>query len=503
MLDLSLEREVRRLKETGTSNMKFPLFKGKPFDFQLVGAHMAYIVKHMLLMDPVGMGKTIQALLLATRIMEMQRNGYRKTARILVAVEAPTRFQWVEEIKRFTGVNAVTPAGTKKSRYNKYEALLSRDVSFLVVNHSKLFVDFDWLNMKYRPDLFILDEASIVSNVNKTHKFAKWMSAAPEWVLLMTAEPITRGDVLQIRNLYKVLGEEIMEEQHFIDQFVVTETKRVFIRGREGPFAKTITTPIGVKNVSKFKELIYGNTLRRPESVLGERRVLNRQLISVEMTDEQKRMYAELKKRILSTTGGLKEIEAISTAHYMSQMLASPWIINKNSPRESPKARALTALVKKLYPEKLVVFSRWKDMHKLIEADFKASGIEPLMYSGDLSPEERHELLTRFTRDDSCKVLVMTQAGQKGLNLQVSRNIAFTDLLYSPATMRQIVGRIDRIGQKHRILNMFFIVAEDSTEMGIMSVLKDRQTITDAVLGGDKADMFSEDFSTEKLMLDF
>ncbi|MBX4215897.1 DEAD/DEAH box helicase [Candidatus Parcubacteria bacterium] len=501
-MSATLASEVRRLKETGKPTFSFPLFFGRHMDYQLAGAEFAYIVKRSLLMDPVGLGKTAQSLLLVSKLLEERRAGKRKTARVLIAVEGGLVEQWRSEIRAFLKIDALFADGTKDARRKRYENFASRDECIVLVNHSKLFVDFDHIQNFLRPTALIVDEAVILANKNKTHQHASWISRTTEFVCLLTAEPITRGDLVQIRNLFLVLGLNLCpSEEEFIDQFVVLERKTAYVKGRYGPYRRELFTPKGAKNLDKFKDIIYYNAIRRPESVLGDRRIINRQLITVEMSKLQRERYREIERKILTARDEKKELNAISTASYLSQVLCSPWLTDPDAPKESPKAEALARLAKHLLPEKLVVFSNWKRMHTLIQEEFTRQGISAVFYSGDYTEAENDAAVKSFKENPATQVIVMTKLGQKGLNLQVARNICLVDLLHSPSAIRQLLGRIDRIGQVARLLNFYLLVAEHSSEMNILRVLKNRQSVIDGVFEESKADLFDDSFSPEELLL--
>lgn len=506
-LNEEVKAHVKRLKTTGVPTMSFPLFKGVDLPFQAVGAEMAYLVKRLLLMDPTGLGKTAQGLMLASKIIEDVMRGRRRSARILVAVEPDHVKQWADEVKKFIDIEAMEPLGDKASRKRKYELLASRDVAVALVNHSKLFVDFDWIQTYLRPDAFIVDEAAVLSNKNKTHQFATWVARLAEYVMVMSAEPITRGDLVQIRNCFQVLGIDLMDsEEEYVDKFVDVEKKPVRLRRPKGDVTKIVTTVKGVKAeaVQEFKELIYFNALRRPKTILGERRIINRQLITVEMTPLQRERYAEVVSLVLSREGKKQSIDKLSVPAYLSQVLSSPTVPDPSAPPDSPKGEALVRLLQKIAPEKLIIFSKWKRMHAVLAKLFEEAGINAVFYSGDVQDtKERYDLVKRFNEDPSVQAIVFTQAGQKGLNLQHACNsIALVDLLYSPTAINQIVGRADRFGQKSNVINLYIVVAEGSREMKIMSVLHDRQAVIDTVNDEDGAQLFGADFAPEELYSD-
>lgn len=511
---------IREVKTTGEPTMVFPKFacEGEPAKYQVVGAQVAYLAKRFLLLDPMGLGKTIQAILLILKLFQDQKEGRRKSARVLIAVEADTLRQWVGELKKFADVDAIVPHGDKKARLHKYENASSRDCCVVLVNHSKLIHDIDNILWGVMPDAFIVDEASILTNPNETSRHAKWVARSdkgrPEFVLYMTGEAMTRGELVQLYNLLDVLHVnpfEPMQKKQFVATYQKVEKKKVTVHGPNGAKTREVKKLVGVNTsmLPDFKERIFHNVIRRPESItvqaFGARAMINRQLITVEMTPFQRQRYDEVKAKVLSQGGVVKQIEALTLATYLSQVLNSPWIVDKHAPRDYPKGEAVARLIKhRLGGEKLVLFAGWKDAHILLTDIFHHYGIQAVFYSGDLDSEkERPEVIRRFNEEPEVAVLVMTKAGRKGLNLQVAHNVGLLDMLYTPSDVRQIIGRVDRIGQNSKIINVFFFVAEGSTEMQIFDVLGKRQSIVDAVFDESKAELFDKNFKPEETLLRF
>ncbi len=73
--------------------------------------------------------------------------------------------------------------------------------------------------------------------------------------------------------------------------------------------------------------------------------------------------------------------------------------------------------------------------------------VEALGYHGDLPLVERDRQVARFRDPEGPKVLLCTEVGGEGRNFQFAHHLVHYDLPWSPATMEQRIGRLDRIGQ--------------------------------------------------------
>ena len=97
--------------------------------------------------------------------------------------------------------------------------------------------------------------------------------------------------------------------------------------------------------------------------------------------------------------------------------------------------------------------------------------------------EERQEAQEKFR--ESAQVLVSTDAGGEGLNLQFCHVVINYDLPWNPMRLEQRIGRVDRIGQSHDVRALNFLLA-DSVEYRVQEVLEEKlQTILEE-FGVDK-----------------
>ena len=108
--------------------------------------------------------------------------------------------------------------------------------------------------------------------------------------------------------------------------------------------------------------------------------------------------------------------------------------------------------------EKIIVFSFFRQTLKYISSRLLRDGVSSLVMMGGMSQEEKDRSLSRFRDDDSINVLLSSEVGAEGLDMQFSSLEFNYDLPWNPMRLEQRIGRIDRIGQKAdkiRIVNMF------------------------------------------------
>ena len=112
--------------------------------------------------------------------------------------------------------------------------------------------------------------------------------------------------------------------------------------------------------------------------------------------------------------------------------------------------------------EQLVVFTEYADTADWLTKRFRDAGYETEMYSGRQTHPEREEIRARFIAGDF-QVIVSTDAGNEGIDLQSARVLVNWDVPWSLVTLEQRLGRIHRVGQT-RDVDLFNLIAVETRE---------------------------------------
>ena len=97
--------------------------------------------------------------------------------------------------------------------------------------------------------------------------------------------------------------------------------------------------------------------------------------------------------------------------------------------------------------------------------------------------QQRQQVQAEFAGEK--QVLISTDAGGEGLNLQFCHVVINYDLPWNPMRLEQRIGRVDRIGQKHPVRALNFIL-EDTVEYRVQEVLEEKLATILTDLGVDK-----------------
>lgn len=136
--------------------------------------------------------------------------------------------------------------------------------------------------------------------------------------------------------------------------------------------------------------------------------------------------------------------------------------------------------------EKAIVFYHHKDVGAEIVSNFSARKSlkdQVVQYSGGLTQSKRDEIVARFTKDKSCRVMVaQIQAAGTGLNLQAAERVIIAEPAWTPALNEQAIARAYRAGQKKRVWASYVCLA-DSIDESITTVLMRKQRIIEGAIG--------------------
>lgn len=122
--------------------------------------------------------------------------------------------------------------------------------------------------------------------------------------------------------------------------------------------------------------------------------------------------------------------------------------------------------------KKIVVFALFRKTLNYIKLRLEAKGYKSLMIHGLV--ENRAEILDNFKNDPNSHILLSSEVGSEGLDMQFCNSMVNYDLPWNPMVVEQRIGRIDRFGQQSPVVNIYNLVVADSIQEDIYMRLLDR-----------------------------
>ena len=150
---------------------------------------------------------------------------------------------------------------------------------------------------------------------------------------------------------------------------------------------------------------------------------------------------------------------------------------------------------------KLLIFSEHRDtMNYLVDRlrTFLGDAAAVECISGSTPREVRRRVQARFTQDESCLVLVATDAAGEGINLQRAHLVINYDMPWNPNRIEQRFGRVHRIGQTE-VCHMWNLVAAETREAQVYLRLLDKIEQQRVAYQGQVFDVLGEALSGAEL----
>jgi len=153
------------------------------------------------------------------------------------------------------------------------------------------------------------------------------------------------------------------------------------------------------------------------------------------------------------------------------------------------KAEALLDWLYRLQSEesdpelKVLVFTEFVPTQEMLRRFLTERGFSVVCLNGSMDMEERKRVQEAFAKD--VRILISTDAGGEGLNLQFCHVVINYDIPWNPMRLEQRIGRVDRIGQTHAVRAVNFVF-EGSVEHRVREVLEQKLAVIFEEFGIDK-----------------
>jgi len=450
-----------------------PCFEPLPHQVETARKVLQDMRGRAILADEVGLGKTIEAGLI---LKEYLIRGLVKRA--LILVPASLVLQWVRELNSKFDIPAV--AQKKEYSWNNDIVVASMDTAKREPNRAML------LDAEF--DMLIVDEAHKLKN-KRTSNYQFVNELRKKYCLLLTATPV-QNDLSELYNLITLLKPgQLGGEGDFASNFV---------RDRRVP-----------KNEEKLQEALSQVMIRNRRSDGGvhftERHVTN---VPLRLSPEEMALYegvtAYVRTHAKAETGmdltSMLSLVTLQREVCSSRDAVFLTLINlfKKTGEESPlRARIweLVALIKSIksntkaqktmelvrsIDDKVIVFTEYRATQDYLLKFFKEHGLSAVPYRGGMNRGKKDWMMDLFRK--RAQVMVATEAGGEGINLQFCNHIINFDLPWNPMRVEQRIGRVHRLGQSKDV-RIFNLCTLGTIEEHIVHLLHEKINMFELVIG--------------------
>lgn len=475
---LALHDKIRRLHQfDGLPSVKPPKnIKATLRNYQVTGFEWLCFLDEYgwggCLADDMGLGKTLQML---TFLQHKVNNSDSFTA--LVVVPTSLLFNWENEIAKFApDMKYLVHSGLTRKRevdhFSDYNivitsyGVLRRDVSF--------FRDFEF-------DYIVLDESQAIKNpLAQTSKAMKLLRAKNR--LVMTGTPV-ENSVFDLFSQFDFLNPGMLGS----------------LEAFRWQYAAQIDRELDEEALVRLRKLIYPFVLNRKKNqVAKELPEKTETVVYCEMDDEQRKVYRNYQMRVRKELDEMMKEQGVaaSSLHILQAFTKLRQICN--SPRllsddlqdqhlvDGVKMNVLTEQLEALVNEghKVLVFSFFTSMLKLVEEKLNAKSINHVKITGDTV--DRKGKVDTFQEDENVKVfLISLKAGGTGLNLTAADYVYIIDPWWNPAVEQQAIDRTHRIGQTKHIF-AYKLICKDSIEEKMLQLQEQKKSLVTELISGDQ-----------------
>jgi SNF2 family DNA or RNA helicase len=440
-----------------------------------------------LLADEVGLGKTITSALV---VKECLVRGFAK--KVLILTPPSLVDQWVQEMKEKFELDFKIIE--KEEDWEDATLAIASIDRVKILNretgrfrHQKAF-EISW-------DILMIDEAHKLKERNTIRwKFVDKLQK--KRFLLLTATPF-QNDLIELYNLLHLLKKGHLG--------TIKEFRKNFLNGGNKRYP---LNPVELK--AKLSEVM----VRRKRSETGikyKKRIPK--IISVEQTKQEKEIYEKitelLKEQYFNAAGSeingrliifallpkvtssvksaiesLTKIKENEKYHETTREFAEEILEDYKELKIDSKMEELLKIVnshlRENSKEKILIYTKHPTTAKYMQEKLTPLGLKVTTFMGGLTREEKTERINEF-RNDS-QVLICTDAGAEGINLQFCHVLINYDLPWNPMSVEQRIGRVDRLGQEND-MQIYSLATKGTMEEYVVDLIINKMCCVGLVIG--------------------
>jgi superfamily II DNA or RNA helicase len=382
-------------------------------------------------------------------------------------------------------------------------------------------------------DLVIVDEAHRLGGSTDQvarFKLGKGLSEAAPYLLLLSATP-HQGKTDAFHRLVSLLDADEFPDissvtRDKVQPYVIRTEKRQAIDADGNPLFKPRRTELAsvswearhdaqrrlYEAVTAYAREGYNQAMMEKRNYIGFlmilmqrlvvsstaaiRTTLERRLEALVAPQEQMSLFPEFSEDEWADLDGQEQIEMLLQSRFKAlknERAEVKLLLDAAAGCEQigpdAKAEALLDWLYRLQSEegdpdlKALVFTEFVPTQEMLRQFLTERGFSVVCLNGSMGMEERKRVQEDFAGD--ARILISTDAGGEGLNLQFCHVVINYDIPWNPMRLEQRIGRVDRIGQTHVVRAVNFVF-EDSVEYRVREVLETKLAIIFEEFGIDK-----------------
>ncbi|WP_099301271.1 DEAD/DEAH box helicase [Bacillus sp. Marseille-P3800] len=468
--------ETYKLAFEAQKHLQIPEFSGlvaprylpqlEPFQHQIEAAETVIEQMHgkAILADEVGLGKTIEAGLV---LKEYMIRGLVK--KVLILVPASLVSQWANELNS----KFYIPAIPQKKAYvwEQCDVVVASIDTAKRPPHREIVLDQPY-------DMVIIDEAHKLKNPKtKNYEFIRLLKK--KYCLLLTATPV-QNKLEEIFNLVSLLKPGHLGNNESFDKAFRADKR-------------------SAKNDEQLRSLVQQVMVRNRREDTGiewTKRVV--QTIPIQFSNSERQFYEKLEHN----QAGLNHFTLLTLKRELCSSREAVFMTLKNTIEKAQengndpsnavallneaatieghaKAEKALELIQSI-DDKVIIFTEYRATQMYLQWFFKQHNISSVPFRGGFKRGKKDWMRELFR--NHAQVLIATEAGGEGINLQFCHHIINYDLPWNPMRIEQRIGRLHRLGQQHDV-QIYNFAVQETIEQKILDLLYDKIHLFESVIG--------------------
>jgi len=351
---------------------------------------------------------------------------------------------------------------------------------------TKKGMDFAEKFLSSHKALMGIDESTTIKNpAAKRTKNIVSLRPLTKYRRILTGSPVTKSPL------------DLFSQCYFLDPFLLDQSSYYVFRTRYAVCRKinvsgrSVEIVVGYRNLGelseKLKEFSY-RVLKDDCLDLPKKTFIRR---TVELTDEQKKLYKQMKQEAIAFLNG----KMVTSATVITQLMRLHQITcghftSNDGTVQDVKSNRIGQLMDVLeeMEGKAVIWAHYRyDIKKIVEAISKKYGENAVVtYYGDTSTDDRQKAIKKIQDPESpVRFIVGTpQTGGYGITLTGASTMIYYSNGYDLEKRMQSEARIDRIGQE-KPMTYIDLIAEDTVDTKIVTSLRNKVNIASEIMGED------------------
>lgn len=476
-------------------------YKTKPYQYQLEGIKYGINHDRWLLLDSMGLGKTLQVLYTA---LELKAQKGLKHCLIICGVNS-IKANWKKEIELHTNESAVI-LGERKTKTGSitYATVKERakqlknkiDEFFIITNvetiRNEAVVDA-FLNSENEIDMIVADEIHRMSNphtrgTNSCQQSTNLLKLQAKY-MIGSSGTLLLNNILDCFIPLKWIGVEKATLTQFKNQYCNLDFNHRIV---------------DYKNLDLLKAEIEANSLRRTKDIipdLPQKNIINEY---VDMSETHRKFYDTIKDgikeeiqkvvdKVKVVAQPLAMVTRLRQATVLPSMLSTDNIISSKLERAVDIATQCVAS-----DEKVVIFSNYKEPCYVLAKELQR--FNPLVVTGDTPADEMNKNVELFNTDLTKKIFICTIAKcGTGLSLHKQCSTAiFVDCAWTSGAQSQAEDRVNRIGSTKTCF-IYRLICTDTIDEAVANIVDKKEALSEYVID-DKLTEKSIDILSKYIM---